>query len=411
MPDRVRAWWSRRLLVADSILAMSLLAFQLFSLTVNERTAVASGEAVAPATVVSVVLTVLMCAPLALRRVRPAVAFVATTCAFAAFRWVDVDEFTGSGIVLFVSFASAGIHLVPPLRRNLRAGALAVMLIVYIHTLAILDPPDNLEHLTTLTVASGLVYNVAFFAAAWLLGDMIQTRLQREQDLTARAQQLALDRQQRARRAVASERLRIARDLHDIVAHHVSAMGVQAGAARRVVDRDRSAAIGALGNIERSSRHAVEELDRLLGFLRSNDDVRLDPITARPSLQRVGELVDEAERLGLDVHTEICGDTAALAPSIDVAAYRIVQEALTNTRKHAEASTADVTIRVDDRALCIEVVDDGTAMPDDTNTAVRVGHGLIGMRERAALHGGELSAGPLDGGGYRVCADIPVMSS
>ena len=207
-----------------------------------------------------------------------------------------------------------------------------------------------------------------------------------------------LEREANARRAVFEERVRIARELHDVVAHHVSMMGVQAGAARVVIDRDRAKAKEALTAIESSSRQAVAELHRLLGFLRQVGD--RDDLAPQPGLGQLPRLAASMSDSDLAVEVSIEGEERSLPPTVDVSAYRIVQEALTNTLKHSAASRADVHVRYWPDELEVEIVDDGP--PNGGSSSASGGLGLIGMRERAALHGGQLRAGPAAGGGFAV---------
>jgi signal transduction histidine kinase len=212
-----------------------------------------------------------------------------------------------------------------------------------------------------------------------------------------------------ARRAIFEERVGIARELHDVVAHHVSMMGVQAGAARVVLDRDPQAAKQALGMIEASSRQAVLELHQLLGFLRQAGDS--DAAAGQPGLVKLDDLVAAMCGSRLAVAVRVEGEPRALAPTLDASAFRIVQEALTNALKHADASRVDVHLRYRSDALEIEVVDDGRANggPPPRRSSPG-GLGLIGMRERAVLHGGDLEAGPVAGGGFAVRATLPTIA-
>ncbi|MDA0170968.1 sensor histidine kinase [Solirubrobacter taibaiensis] len=228
--------------------------------------------------------------------------------------------------------------------------------------------------------AGAYLFVPVLFAIAWLAGYTLRER-------TVQAEH-----------AVFEERVRIARELHDVVAHHVSTMGVQAGAARLVIDRDPDQAKTALAAIEASSRQAVAELHRLLGFLRQEGD--RDELAPQPGLEQLTQLT---ESLPLTVAISVDGAPRALPPTVDVSAYRIVQEALTNTLKHANASRADVHVRYAADAVELEIVDDGRA----GNGSSRSGLGLIGMRERTALHGGQLSAGPGAAGGFVVKATLP----
>jgi signal transduction histidine kinase len=236
-------------------------------------------------------------------------------------------------------------------------------------------------------VASEYIFVPVLFAIAWLAGFALRER-------GARADAA----EERASRAVFEERVRIARELHDVVAHHVSMMGVQAGAARMVVDHDRAKAKEALAAIELSSRQAVAELHRLLGFLRQASDA--DDLAPQPGLGQLDQLAASLGESELAVRVCVEGERRELPPTVDVSAYRIVQEALTNTLKHSVASRADVNLRYWPGELELEIVDDGT--PTGTPATASGGLGLIGMRERAALCGGQLSAGPAAGGGYAV---------
>jgi signal transduction histidine kinase len=202
---------------------------------------------------------------------------------------------------------------------------------------------------------------------------------------------------------VFDERVRIARELHDVVAHHVSVMGVQAGAARVVMARDPVRAAASLSSIEASSRQAVVELHRLLGFLRQAGDP--DDLAARPGLGQVESLAASMSGSRLKVDVGIEGEQRPLPPTVDVSAYRIVQEALTNALKHSGASRADVRVRYLPGELEVEIVDDGRGA---SSAGLRNGGlGLVGMRERAALHGGTLTAGSAPTGGFAVRVELP----
>jgi signal transduction histidine kinase len=242
------------------------------------------------------------------------------------------------------------------------------------------------------------------FAIAWLAGFGLRER----SALAASAEERALGaeqkREENARQAVFAERVRIARELHDVVAHHVSMMGVQAGAARVVIDRDQGKAKDALTAIETSSRQAVSELHRLLGFLRQDGDE--DGLAPQPGVAQIGRLVASMTGAQLAVDMMVEGEARALPQMVDVSAYRIVQEALTNTLKHARASHAEVHLRYWPDELEVEIVDDGRGARN--GKAHRDGGlGLIGMRERAGLHGGTLSAGAGPGGGFAVRVRLP----
>jgi signal transduction histidine kinase len=251
--------------------------------------------------------------------------------------------------------------------------------------------------------AGDFIFTPGLMVIAWLIGLTMHERARQAEAAQQRAVQAEREREEGARRAVFEERVRIARELHDVVAHHVSMMGVQAGAARMVIDRDPPKAKAALAAIEASSRQAVDELHRLLGFLRQAGDT--DDLTPTPGVSQLRSLAAGMSDSDLVVEVDVEGMQRPLPPTVDVSAYRIVQEALTNTLKHSGASRADVTLRYGPGALELEIVDDGRG--DGAASAGGTGLGLIGMRERAALHGGTLEAGPLPGRGFAVRVKLP----
>jgi signal transduction histidine kinase len=243
-----------------------------------------------------------------------------------------------------------------------------------------------------------------FLGAAWGLGRGIRSRDERAQALQARAEHLTAEQESQAQRAIAEERRRIARELHDVVAHDVSVMVVQAGAAQRVLSQNPERAREALSSIETSGRQALVELRRMLGVLRASD--ARGSIEPQPVLARVGELVDHVRDAGIEAGLHVEGEPRGLSAGADLAGYRIVQEALTNVIKHAEATAVDITIRYLPGALELNIRDNG-AGPRNEHAP---GHGLIGMRERVGMFGGTLTAGKAPGGGFAVAAHIPLES-
>ena len=274
---------------------------------------------------------------------------------------------------------------------------------------------------TAYVIISGAV-NIVYFGAAWAFGEMSWRSAGQRALLEQRNTELARERDENARRAVLDERVRIARELHDVVAHHVSVMGVQAGAARVVFDADPPAARAALRGIEDAARSAVEEMRRLLGVLRGaapdgGDGGSVDAAPPAPGLDQLADLVGRTASVGLQAEYTVVGVPVPVPSSVSVSLYRIAQEALTNTVRHAGAARVDVRLRhlTEPRAAVeVEVVDDGRALPDPDAVdlaagrpgAGRRGLGLVGMRERVALHDGELEVGPRPGGGFRVRARI-----
>ena len=239
--------------------------------------------------------------------------------------------------------------------------------------------------------------------AAWALGNAFQRHGRRERELEARAAALEREREEKARIAAAEERARIARELHDVVAHSVSVMVVQVGAARGILDTEPDTARDSLLSAERTGRQALAEMRRMLGILRERADG--DGLAPQPGLDHVDGLLERARDAGLEVELRTEGDPRPLPPGLDLAAYRIVQESLTNAVKHAGPAHARVLLRYAPESLNIEVRDDGRGpahRPGDP------GHGVVGMRERVALYGGTLDVGAADGGGFAVCACLPL---
>jgi signal transduction histidine kinase len=227
--------------------------------------------------------------------------------------------------------------------------------------------------------------------------------------LEALNRQLAEERESRARWAVSEERSRIARGLHDVIAHTVSVMVVQAGAARRVAATRPEQARDAMTSIESTGRQALGEMRRLVGVLRNRDEpTTLDP---QPRLADVPALVEQAREAGLDVDLDVWGEPRPLPAGVDLSAYRIVQEALTNVRKHAGPASVQVQVRYGPQSLHIEVADDGRSSAVHAGTNGNRGQGLIGMRERVALYGGKLEVGRTPEGGFRVLADLPLEAA
>jgi signal transduction histidine kinase len=218
-----------------------------------------------------------------------------------------------------------------------------------------------------------------------------------------RAAALVRARDEHARVAVAEERRRIARELHDVIGHSISVMGVQAGAVRSVLHEDQQRERDALLRVERTGREAVGEMRRLIGLLRPDQDGVGEPT---PSLRRAEQLVSEMQTAGLAVRLSVRGDLQRLSAGLDLAGYRILQEALTNALKHAPRTNVEASVACTDDGLQIDVINDGDAT--STGPSEHVGHGLLGMRERVALYGGELSTGPRDGGGFAVHARLPL---
>jgi signal transduction histidine kinase len=242
---------------------------------------------------------------------------------------------------------------------------------------------------------------VSWAAGAVVLGGSVLSRRSELVALEERARHLAETREEEARRRVAEERLRIARDLHDSVAHTLASISVQAGVGAHVLDERPADARDALLAIKDTSREALTELRATLGMLRSDDTTSREPAAG---LDRLPALVASSRATGLPVDLVVEGEARALPPALDAAAFRIVQESLTNVIRHAGPARATVAVRHGDDRLEIEVTDDGRGVPEGSTG----GHGLAGMRERVALLGGALDAGARPAGGYRVRARLPL---
>jgi signal transduction histidine kinase len=250
---------------------------------------------------------------------------------------------------------------------------------------------------------------LAIAAVAWLVGFAYHERNRRTAELTARAERAERERETEARAAAAEERARIAREMHDVVAHSLSVMVVQAGAAEAMLDADPERARRPLAAVQQTGRSALTELRRMLGVLREMADEG-PGLAPQPGLSALDELARQVREAGLPVNVRVEGEPRPLPPGIDLSAYRIVQEGLTNALKHAGPATAEVVVRYGPRELELVVRDDGRGRGPSANGG---GHGLLGMRERVALYGGDLTAGPRPEGGFALAARLPleVLSS
>jgi signal transduction histidine kinase len=268
----------------------------------------------------------------------------------------------------------------------------AALLVIAAIPLAAIEPGQHVS-------ASDFGFFIMFFGGPFVAGQVIRRRRERETELESEGEE-------KARAAVSDERARIARELHDVIAHAVSVVVLQARGARKSLEPEQRELRNSLDTIERSASEALTEMRRLLSLLREHDEeLALAP---QPSLQRVDALAQRARAAGLPVDLHVEGSLDGLSAGIDVSGYRIVQEALTNALKHAGPAHATVRIKRGERTLAIEVSDDGTGHGNGGPG----GHGLVGMRERVALYGGRLEAGPRQGGpGYALMVELPLEGS
>jgi signal transduction histidine kinase len=254
------------------------------------------------------------------------------------------------------------------------------------------------------TVISGqLIPDAILFASVWAIGDSLGARRAYTLELEEKAERLERERATEAARAVAEEQTRIGRELHDVIAHNLSVIVVQAAAANDVFDSRPDLAHEALREIESTGRSALGELRRLLGAVGGDDT----DFTPPPGLGQLDALVAQVRSAGLEVSVSVAGTPRVLPTAIDLSAYRIVQEALTNTIKHANAARVGVELRYTDDTLDIEIRDDGRGNGSGGGT----GSGIIGMRERVVTYGGTLETGPAAGGGFTVAARFPIVDA
>jgi signal transduction histidine kinase len=335
-------------------------------------------------------------APLVFRRTRPALALTAVFVAQGA--WLTA-YYSGSEQPPFEPFLAGviacyalGFHAD---RRELRVGIAAFIACVVLGTAVSVTIGD-------LAVGNALPALV-WWAAAIAIGRGLHERQALVDLLRERSARLERDRERDLAEAAMEERARIARELHDVIAHAVSVMVVQAGAERRMLEPEQERTADALATIEKSGREALGELRRLLGVLRARD--RSEQLAPQPGLAGLPELVADGRRAGQAVDLSVEGEPVSLPPGLDLTAYRIVQEGLTNSRKHAPGAHVRVTLRWNPTDLEIEMLDDGPGHGAQKNGA---GHGLIGMRERAALYGGSVVAEAGASSGFRVRARLPI---
>jgi signal transduction histidine kinase len=333
---------------------------------------------------------------LAVRRRFPLASTIVIAAALSG-EWLAFGAPEGFGV--FATLSIAG-YTVAAYEDRLRAlsGLAALLATAVIWTLR--DPvPANLrEHTVTAVWLSPVVMG-------WLFGAYLRTRRLYVRALHERADRAEREREEQAQAAVASERTRIARELHDILAHNVSVMVVQAEAADEMLERDMpDRARTPVWKIQETGRAALTDMRRMLGILREADSG--PALAPQPGIANLQMLLAQVRESGLPVELEVRGEPMPLPPGIDLSAYRIVQEALTNALKYAGPAHASVVVHFASGSLTLEIDDDGVGSP----TAGHSGHGLVGMRERVAVFGGDVQAGPKRSGGYRVTARLPLAA-
>lgn len=414
-PDS-RAWQrsvvSSRQRKADAATAVGLFAASILSLVLGRAIGLWP-EPADPA--LSAGILALITLPLAFRRVAPVPVLAVLGVAFLLLGELQVPEVTVSNIALFMAIYSVGAWERNRTRANIARAVLVTGMGIWLLTSFFRASTQELEFdgpgigaLTPIAayMLQQVLVNVLYFAGAWWFGEHAWSSARQRALTEFRTRQLEDEQAKVARHAITIERLRIARELHDAVAHHVSLMGVQAAAARALLDTDPGLAREQLEQVESSSRAAVTELYQLLGTLR-DEETAVAPVTASLGLDSLATLVQDARTAGLRVTLEQVGEPFAVPPLVGLNLYRIAQESLTNVLKHAGPGTrTQVHLRYSDGAVELEVADDGLGRPGPK----QVGHGLglVGMRERLATLGGHLDAGPRTGSGWVVRATVAV---
>jgi signal transduction histidine kinase len=341
-----------------------------------------------------ILLLLAIIAPLLARRRFPFGAPVAVAAAVIVASLLD-DRLTPTNFITFFT-GCAAVVLVAMLRD--RRQAIAGLAIV-IGTEAVVqrtDPQGGLGNFLFI----GLIFTVL-----WVVGFALGRKFEEADEARDRAARAEREREERARVAVAEERARIARELHDVVGHSVSLMTVQASGVRRLLRSEQEREREALLVVERTGREALAEMRRMVGVLRRPEEA--PALAPQPSLEHLDRLVAQAREAGLQVDVRVEGEAVELPAGVDLTAYRLVQEGLTNAIKHAQAKRAEVVVHYSDGEVEVMVSDDGRGV----GTGDGGGQGLVGMRERVSVYGGNLDAGPKPGGGYRLRARLPLAAS
>jgi signal transduction histidine kinase len=331
--------------------------------------------------------------PLFARRRFPFGAPVALAVAVSAVTFVD-KSLVPYDFVTFL-MGCAAVFLVALLRDRRQAVAGLAAVIGAEACVAYNDPSGS---------AGDFIFLGLVFGVAWTIGFTLGRKDEEADKARERAAMAEREREERALTAVAEERARIARELHDVVGHSVSVMTVQASGVRRLLRPDQEREREALLIVEQTGREALAEMRRMVGVLRRPEEA--PALAPQPSLEHVNRLVEQAREAGLPVDLRIEGEAIQLPAGLDLTAYRLVQEGLTNALKHADASRAEVLVNYGDGHIEVTVSDDGRGVGNGDGG----GHGLVGMRERVSVYGGELDAGPRPGGGYRLRARLPLAS-
>jgi signal transduction histidine kinase len=380
----------------DTLIASLLTAASLVGLLVHLHVDLPEGGtdvANHPLDTLGIVLALLQTVPLVWRRVAPVVVLAVCSVAMFLFFFLGyLPSFASFGFLL--ALYSVAAHRDRRISIPAALASAAVVLMILISS----REPLELDAI----FAEGLVVG-----AVWFIGDGLRSKRSQVTSLEDRATQLEHEREEAAQRAVAEERRVIARELHDMVAHNVSVIVAQSAAAQRVMDSDPAEGQFALRSIEDSGREALVEMRRLLGLLRTDHD-RPDVRDPQQGLHDIETLLSQVREAGLHVRLTVEGTPRPLPAGLDLSAFRIVQEALTNVLKHAGPATATVRIRYERSSLQLTISDNGSSLVDGDPDPLRARYGHLGMRERVALFGGSLRVGPRLGDGYEVVVSLPL---
>ena len=384
MTAYVRNRVTPRELLVDVLIAAFLTALSFLALAAGARDLGPSGP-------LNVTLLLLQTVPLALRRVVPIpVVLIVFGSIVVQIATVPVGEDLRSSGGPLVALFTVGERVGRRWGIPLLVGILVLMAVMMLQHVGV---PDGLQ---------SLIQTELFLAAGWYMGDLVRIRGLYTRALEERAGLLEREREERARTAILEERERIARELHDAVTHHVSVIVIQAGAALRAVGRRPEDVRGALQAIDSTGRQALTDMRRMLGILGSGPVA--DP---QPGLDRLGDLIEQVRSAGLAVELSVRGERRPLDPGLELSAYRIIQEGLTNTLKHAGGGRARVTIEYTPHSLEIAIDDERGEQLTDAVEPPHEGRGLVGMRERVAMFRGRFAAQPTPTG-FRVTAELPL---
>jgi signal transduction histidine kinase len=373
----------------DACLALAVAAAMVLTIGIAEE----PGAGRSP-DVLAYLLGISVAALLLLRRRWPLGVLIASIGVLSVYFGLDYPAFSAAVPLAAAAYSAAVAG------KGLPAAAALGAFVVIAGSVARLDEGDSLAEV----LREGLITDAALLAAVLLLGEAVRNRRAWAEEVRARLRRAQQDRDREADRRVQEERLRIAREMHDVLAHTIAAINVQAGVAGDMIDDAPDKARASLQDIRHQSRDAIAELKATVGVLREGGTAA--PRAPAPGLAELDGLVETAAGAGLHVEVSVAGAARPLPGTVDLAAYRIVQESLTNVVRHAQASAATVSVHYDPDAVMVEVKDNGSGEANGAG-GEHDGHGLIGMRERAAAVGGTLRVGTAPGGGYLVRATLP----